>query len=131
MSVTLAEIIAQKRVLDKKVKELKIILQRDQTDVLTEELITLLEQRQSKLLSIEAANNTSTIRLGGTEVKISAAIQLRKTIKEKIDFLTSLINNDNCRLSKLDLQRQRDKYYEEYIILTVGITRNDLEVTIG
>lgn len=131
MSITLAEVIAQKRVLDKKIKEIKHILQKEQTDALTEELLSLLESRQRKMLNIEAANNASTIKLGATDVKISAAIQLRKTIKEKIDFLTSLITNDDCRLDKLELQKQRDKCYEEYIILTVGITRNDLEVTLG
>lgn len=131
MAVYLAEVIAQKRILDKKVKEVKEILQHEQSDKLSQELFALLELRQSKLLNIEAANNASIINIGGTEVSIAVAVQLRKTIKEKIDVITSLIRNQECRLDKVELQQQRDRYYDEYILLTMGITRNDLKVTIS
>jgi translation elongation factor EF-Tu-like GTPase len=131
MPVPLLEIIAKKRILDKKIKELKKVIVREQNNDLVEELIALLEMRQSHMLSIEAANNASQIKLGGTPVNIAAAIQLRKTIKEKIDILTSLIENPESKLDILALQKQRDNYYDEYVVLSGGITRNDLEVTIG
>lgn len=131
MAAYLAEIIAQKRILDKKIKEVKEILQHEQSDKLSQELFALLELRQSKLLNIEAANHASKINIGGTEVSIAVAIQLRNTIKEKIDVITSLIGNQACELDKIELQQQRDRYYDEYVLLTMGITRNDLKVTIS
>lgn len=131
MTTYLAEVLAQKRILDKKIKEIKQLLQFEQNDTLAQELFAFLELRQSKLLNIEVANNTSTINIGGTAISIAAAIQLRKTIKEKIDVLTQLISNRECALNKLELQQQRDKYYDEFVLLTLGISRNDLQVTVG
>lgn len=131
MPTSLSEVIDRKRILDKKIKELKKVIIRDQDNNLVEELIALLEIRQSHMLNIEAANNASQIKLGGTLVNIAAAIQLMKTIKEKIDIITSLIDNEYCKLDVLELQKQRDKYFEEYVVLSAGISRNDLEVIIG
>lgn len=127
----LAEAIAQKRILDKKIKELNTILRYQQDNDVVEELFTLLELRQGKLLLISAANAASKISIGGTEVNISVAVQIRVTIKEKIDVLTRLIDSKECTLDKLELLRQRDKFYAEYILLTMGITKNDLQVTVG
>jgi hypothetical protein len=70
------------------------------------------------------------MNVGGTEISVSTVIIIRNTIKEKIDLLTSMIDNKDCNLDKIELQRQRDKYYSEYILLTMGINRNDLTVTI-
>jgi len=131
MSTSLSEVIAKKRVLDKRISELKRVIIREQDNNLVEELVALLEIRQSHLINIEAANNVSQIKLGGTPVSIAAAIQLKNTIKEKINILTSLIENEDQKLDILELQKQRDKYFDEYILLSAGIARNDLEVTIG
>lgn len=131
MSAYLAEVLAKKRILDKKISEVKKILKYEQNDTLAQELFALLELRQGKLLHIEAANHTSKINIGGTEVTIAVALQIRNTIKEKIDILTILINTQECSLDKIGLQAQRDKYYEEFILLTMGITRNDLNVSVG
>ncbi len=128
--VYLAEVVAQKIIFDKKIKEVKRMLQYEQTEKLAQELFALLELRQSKILNIEVANNVSKISLGGTEVTISTAIIIRDTIKEKIDVLTTLINNKDCGLDKVELQGQRDKYYDEYVLLTMGVTRNDLQVKV-
>jgi len=126
----LAEIIAQKRILDRKILEVKRFLQHEQTNALAQELFALLEMRQNKILNITAANNASTISIGGTEVSIATAIEIRVTIKEKIGVLTKLINSNECNLDKIELQSQRDKYYDEYTLLSMGIERNDLQVTV-
>jgi len=127
----LIEVLAQKRLLDKKISEIKEILCIEQTDTLAEELFNLFEMRQRLLLNINTANTLSEIDIGGTRVSIATAVEIRDTIKSKIEVLTSLIRNKNCTLDKLELQSQRDKYHEEFILLTMGITRNDLQVRVN
>lgn len=127
----LMEIIERKKVLDKKISELENILKVNQDNKLAEKIVSLLEERQSILLSIQTANNVSTINIGGKEISIAAAVEIRKTIKSKINVLTNLIENDDCSLDRLELQIQRDGHYEEYILLTMGIIRNDLQVKVN
>lgn len=127
----LLEILEKKKVLDKKIDELKAVIGTSQDNNLAEKLISLIEERQSLLLNIQTANNVSTLNIGGKEVSISTAIEIRNTLKSKIDVVTILIEDRNCELDKIELQSQRDKYYEEYILLTMGIIRNDLQVRIN
>ena len=127
----LAELIFQKEVFDKKISELKKLLKNHQTDAYAEELNAMLELRQGTLITIKAANEASKIKIGGSEVPISIAVLLRDTVKEKIDIMTDLIEDENCNLDKIKLQKQRDKYYDEYALLSMGINRNDLQVTVG
>lgn len=127
----LMEIIEKKNILDCKIKELKKILRSNQNNELAEKLFSFIEERQALLLNIQAANNVSTINIGGQDIPISTAVEIRKTIKSKVDVLTELISDENCGLDKLELQTQRDAYYEEYILLTMGITRNDLQVRVN
>lgn len=126
----LFELVSDYNILSKKIKEIKDILVYKQTEDLAQELFSLLELKQSKLLHITEANNLSKMNVGGTEISVSVVIIIRNTIKEKIDLLTSMINNKECNLDKIELQRQRDKYYSEYTLLTMGINKNDLIVTI-
>lgn len=127
----LHELLLQKKVLDLKIRELKRIIQYTQSDDLAEELFALIEIRQSKILTIKSINKISKIIIGGTEVDLDVAVRIRDTVEEKIDILTSLINNNDCSLNKIELQSQRDKFYEEFIILSAGITNNDLIIKIG
>lgn len=127
----LHELLLQKKVLDLKIRELKRIIQYTQSDDLAEELFALIEIRQSKILTIKSINKISKIIIGGTEVDLDVAVRIRDTVEEKIDILTSLINNNDCSLNKIELQSQRDKFYEEFIILSAGITNNDLKIKIG
>ena len=126
----LSEVISKKEILDKKINEIKKILQTTQTEKLAKELYDLLDKRQSELIKIRAANTASKISIGGNEVSIDTAVIIRDTIKEKINVLTTLINNEECILDKVELQNQRDAYYEDYILLAMGIKRNDLQVRI-
>lgn len=126
----LKEIIYQKRMIDDKIIELRSILQEEQSDDLAQELFLLIEQRQNLLLKIQTANNASTLNIGGTDVTISTALIIRETINEKITVLTNLINNRECNLNKMELQKQRDKHFEEYTLLSMGIERNDLQVQV-
>ena len=128
--ICVAELVAQKKVLDKKIKELKSLIKSAPSEDLASELFRLIERKQNKLLSIDAANSISKINIGGTDVTISTALLIRNTIKEKIDILSMLISDTNNELEKLPLQKQRDNFYDEYILLTLGVMKNDLRVTI-
>lgn len=127
----LFELLTDKTMIDIKISEIKSILKHEQKDSLAQELFRLFELKQSKLLYISAANNTSKLTIGENEINITTALIIRKTIKEKIDILTDMINNKDCCLDKMELQKQRDRYYDEYILLSMGIKRNDLTIIIS
>jgi hypothetical protein len=126
----LYEILLQKTILDKKISELSEVLKYSHDDEIAQELFALIDLRQGKLLNINKANNSSNILIGGTEVDIATTIIIMRTIKHKIDILTSLISDPDCKLNKVELQAQRDKFYDEYVLLRVCIERNDLNVTV-
>jgi hypothetical protein len=126
----LAELILQKKIFDKKVNELIKILFQQQTDEIAEELRAALELRQGLLLRIKAANEASKLVIGNSEISISGALVLKETLDKQIEVLTLLIEDPDCRLDKVDLQRKRDKYYEECSLLSMAIQRNDLTVTV-
>jgi len=127
----LTEVIAQKKLYDKKINEIKKLLRVKPDELLAQELMDLLEMRQGKLININSANEKSNINLGGTEITISVAVMIRDTIKDKINILTELINDPESSLDKLQLLEQRDKHFNEYTLINMGIQRNDLNVTIG
>lgn len=127
----LMEVIANKRIIDKKISELRKLLSIKQTDELAQELMDLLEQKQTKCININSANEQSSISLGGTDLSVNVAVMIRDTISEKISILTELINDPECTLDKLNLQKQRDKHFDEYILINMSIQRNDLNVTVG
>ncbi len=126
----LYELVDQKKVLDIKIQELKVMLEVDPKDEIAKELLDLLEIRQAKVINISLANSGSNITIGNTKTTVTAAVVVRDTIKSKIDILTNIINSDNS-LDKLSLIRQRDKYFEEYTFIDMAIKRNDLTVTLG
>jgi len=126
----LFEFVARKDIINQKLSEIKNIIQYEQHDKLADELISLIDEKQAILLDINSANTLSKINIGGNEISIAAALIIRKTIKNKIDVLTELITNKNCELDKIELQSQRDNYFMEYMLLTMGINRNDLSVEI-
>ena len=127
----LTEIIAQKKLYDKKILELKHLLDVRQTEELAQELMDLLEMRQAKCININKANEKSTINLGGTDISITVAVMIRDTISGKMAVLTTLINNPDSSLDKINLQKQRDRHFNEYTLISMGIQRNDLNVTVG
>ncbi len=127
----LTEVIAQKKLYDRKIVEVKMLLKVRPDELLAQELMDLLEMRQGKLININSANEQSKISLGGTDVPISVAVMIRDTIDEKVSILTDLINDTDSSLDKLKLLKQRDKHFDEYTLINMGIQRNDLNVTVG
>lgn len=127
----LRTLIYEKGILKRKVSELKNIIKYDATDTIAKELFAQLELLQAKNININTINNQIKIKLGGKEVGISTAVVLRDTTKEKINILTSLIVDNESKLDKVELIKQRDDIYEEYILLSNEITLSDLNVKIG
>lgn len=127
----LRTLIYEKEILKRKVSELKNIIKYDATDTIAKELFAQLELLQAKNININAINNQIKIKLGGKEIDISTAVVLRDTTKEKINILTSLIVDNESKLDKVELIKQRDNIYEEYILLSNEITLSDLNVRIG
>lgn len=127
----LIDLILEKDRLDKKIKELEFILHTESTDAITQELLDSIEARQNKLISIHIINNKSSIKIGNEIVDINTAVILRNIINKKIEILTNLINDPNCNLDKIALMNQRDQFNDKYVLLKIGILRNDLNVEIG
>lgn len=127
----LYEVIAHKKVLDRKIKELRKLLSIEQDEDLAEELLAALELKQGKLITIHLSNKSTTITIGETALDIATAVIIRDTIKERIDYVTDLISSPDCHLNKLELIRQREKYFEEYIIISSRILQSDVNLKIG
>ena len=127
----LREILSNKKIVDLKIKEIEELLYKAPSKDIESKLFSLFEEKQNLLISIDTANSLSKINIGGADTTISSAVRLRNTIKMKIDVLTKLIMDDECSLDKLKLQSQRDKYYEDYTLLTMAIDKNDLTVELN
>lgn len=127
----LYELVAQNRALDIKIRELKSILDDELRDEVAQELLDLIEIKQSKIISISIANNKSEITIGSTTTSVTAAVVIRDTIQKKIDLLTDMINSKDNKLDKLNLIRQRDKFFDEHVFIDMAIKRNDLAVSLG
>jgi hypothetical protein len=127
----LMEVLAQKRMLDQKIDELQEMLVDKQSDELAAVLIGFLDDKQSNLINIHRANIASKINLGGTDIDIATAVIIRDSIESKFIYLTELIQNPECELDKLELMKQRDRYFDEYSLIDMGIQKNDLNVTLG
>ena len=124
-------LIFEKKMIDRKIVELKNIMSYDTSDVIAQELVAQFELLQSKKININILNNQVKINLAGKDVTVSTVIILRDTAKNKIDILTGLINNNECKLDKIELMKQRDSIYEEYVLLSNEINLSDLNTKIG
>jgi len=127
----LMEVLAQKRMIDQKIDELQEILLKEQNDEIAAELITLLDDRQAHNINIHRANIASKINIGGSDMDIATAIIIRDGIADKVSYTTELIDNPDSTLDKLELMKQRDRYFEEYTLIDMGIQKNDLNVTLS
>lgn len=127
----LRNLICEKEMLKKKISELKNIMSYNTIDDIAQELFAHIELLQAKKININAINDKIKINIGGKEVGITTVIILRDTAKNKTDILTSLIVDNECKLDKIELMKQRDDIYEEYVLLSNKIILNDLNVKIG
>lgn len=127
----LRNLICEKEMLKKKISELKNIMSYNTVDDIAQELFAYIELLQAKKININSINSKIKISIGGKEIDITTVIVLRDTAKNKADVLTSLIVDNECKLDKIELMKQRDGIYEEYVLLSNRILANDLSVKIG
>ena len=114
-----------------KIGELKSILVFEQSEALANSLYELIQEKQRLLVDIQRVNSSSSITIANTKVNVATAIIIRDTMAEKMNIITDLIKNPECKLDKLELQRQRDTIYAEYVVMEWAITANDLNVNIN
>lgn len=117
--------------LKKKINELHLLLVGSTDDTVLQELFVQLELLQSKKVNINNVNNQVKVSVGGKEIPISMAVVLRDTIRAKIDVLTSMITDAQCKLDKINLMEQRDSFYAEYTVMSHVVDASDLTVKIG
>lgn len=127
----LRDLVYEKKMLKEKIAELNTILQYNYSETIMQELFVQLELLQAKRVNLNTLNNQVKIDLGGKEVILSTAIIVRDSMKNKMNVLANLINNNSVKLDKLDLMKQRDNIYEEYTLLSHKITVSDLNVNLG
>ena len=127
----LRDLIYEKEMLKKKIIELKNIMLYKATEDIAQELFGHIELLQAKKININTINNKIKITLGDKDVDITTVVVLRDTANSKMGILTSLIVNSECVLDKIELMKQRDSIYEEYVVLSNKIITNDLNTRIG
>jgi hypothetical protein len=125
------ELLYHKQMLDRKIEELRALLIKRPDDNLADELIALIERRQSKLMNLAAANRAAKLTIGNQEIDVETAVTVRDSIKLKIDILTDIINGEDFSLDRVEMMKQRDGLYEDYTLLDIGILKSDLNTTIG
>ena len=127
----LRDLIYEKEMLKKKIIELKDIMLYNATEDIAQELFCQIELLQAKKININTINGKIKITLSDKDVDISTVVVLRDTAKSKMGILTSLITDSECVLNKIELMKQRDGIYEEYMVLSNKIITSDLNTRIG
>jgi uncharacterized protein YukE len=135
----LAEVLVRKRDLDSRLDELEshlVSLASDsyeenfsEIDPVVSKIYELLEERQQQVLAIDKANHSVEIKIGSSKTTLSSAVELRDTLKDKIEVLSKLIGA--CKNNKkyvLDLLSNKDKLLAEYNILNAEIKKKDWAV---
>lgn len=100
-----------------------------QDDIL-KQLLFLLDKLQNINLVIHKVNNESIIEIAGTKINLNTAIEIRSTIKAKIDIMSELIAEDIGKLDVLVLIAQRDIMLAEYSALDSAINQADWKIQI-
>ncbi len=130
------EVIRRKNETKRKIEELEFYLEKLSnvpnikesaviyTDVLSN-VFSLLDEYQSYLILLERSNIKNEIKVGSSNVKVSDAVKLRDATNKKMEFITSLINNNDASLNVPDLMTNRDKLMEEFILINNSIEKSD------
>ena len=116
----------KRKIIKNKIKELKSWIARSTeqpNDELMKVLLANIDKLQNINLLINKINQQTQITIGGTQLSLITAIEIRDTIKSKIDIITDLINT-NDYLDIITLLEQRDNFIDEYnsINSTIRIT---------
>jgi len=97
-----------------KIKELKRwLLNSVPSDELIALLLIQLDELQNINLLIDKVNQQTLVTIGGTQINLTTAVEIRNTIKSKVDLITALIAT-NTSLDMTNLLEQRDNFISEY-----------------
>jgi hypothetical protein len=88
-------------------------------------IFELIDKFQSYFILITRHNNNTKLKVGDAEVTIQDAVILRKTVEDKMNILTNIINKPDSGINVLGIMEQRDKLMEEYILLNSAIEKSD------
>ena len=111
-----------------KIKELKSwSLRSTPSDELIKLLLAQLDELQNINLIINKVNQQTLITIGGTQLNITTAVEIRDTIKSKMDLITDLIATDTS-LDITNLIEQRDNFMDEYNSIDGAIRITDWNV---
>ena len=128
----LSQKLAERKLLKIKINELKenILCFTDEQDELIKQLLILLDKLQTTNLVLHKVNSESIISIAGTQLALSTAIELRKTLKSKIDMMSDLISSSKGTLNLLALMEQRDGVLEEFMVIDSAIKQADWNIKI-
>lgn len=118
-------------VIDKKIEELKHIISIEGSNEVADRLMLLLDQKRDILTDINSANSLVLLPIFDDLIHISKINIIIDSIDEKIDTLTKLITDRNNNLDKIKLQDQRDRFYNDKILLLIEVNRHKLNVRVG
>jgi hypothetical protein len=113
-----------------KIKELKgWLLRSAPSDELIKLLLVQLDGLQNTNLLIDKVNQQTLVKIGGTQTNLATAVEIRNTIKSKIDLITDLIAT-NTSLDITSLLEQRDNFMEEFNSLDGVIRVTDWNINL-
>ncbi len=112
--------------------EQKGCVDKEEYDNTVSELFNLISELQSFSIILNRSNNKSMLRLGNKDITVIDAIEIRETLKRKIDVFSGLINKTpESKFSILSLFKQRDNLLEEYFTVYKSIILSDWSNEIG
>ena len=113
-----------------KIKELRgWLLKSDPSDELITLLLVQLDELQNINLIIDKVNQQTLVTIGGTQTNLATAIEIRNTIRSKIDLITDLIAT-HTSLDITSLLEQRDNFMAELNSIDGAIRITDWNVNL-
>ena len=130
----LAELVDRTKYLKEHIRDLKGFIRvlvskretnQDELNKLRRRLDSLIDKRQSYLIKIDRANNQIDIRIGDNTIKLSDALKLRNTLKEKIDGINDIVEYSFGNIDMVTFMQAKDDLFEELIIINNAIISAD------
>lgn len=120
----------EREMIKQKISELKANAYKftEYQDAVLSQLLSLFDQLQSINLVLNKINNNSVIEIAGTKLNLNTAVELRNTMKKKVDVMSELIALDDGDLDVLALMQQRDTLLEEYYTMDSAISQADWNI---
>lgn len=130
-----SEIILRKTNIEYKIDELKKYLlwlrnnnvsdKKNKYEKTLSTLFNLLDTLCSYNALLSRHNEETTVLLGEKKLSISEVLNILEGIEQKIDIITSIINNNDTDLNIFELITDRDKLIDEQILLLKVIRTSD------